>query len=68
MAWSDGKVRDFERFTMNTDGDAADDPTPGGRMLAGHRHLRVDNTDLSADETAEVILAWLDDPPSVIDR
>ncbi|MDX6367205.1 MAG: hypothetical protein QOK30_2281 [Nocardioidaceae bacterium] len=60
VEWSDGNVRELERHVMNTrsgDGAAA---TPGERLLAAHRHLRLDNTDLSADTAAEVILEWLD--------
>lgn len=59
VAWSEGNVRELERHVMNTGGERAV-PTPGERMLAGHRHLRLDNTDLPADEAAEEILAWLD--------
>lgn len=32
---------------------------PGGRLLARWPHLVIDNTDLSPDETADRILAWL---------
>lgn len=32
---------------------------PGERLLARWPHLAIDNTDLSADETADRILAWL---------
>jgi hypothetical protein len=60
VVWSDGNVRDLEQHVMNTgpgDGAAA---TPGERLLAAHRHLRLDNTDLSADRAAELVLEWLD--------
>jgi hypothetical protein len=58
VAWSDGIVRELEQHVMNTGrGDAR---TPGERLIAEHRHLRLDNTGLSADETAERILTWLD--------
>jgi len=59
VTWSDGNVRQLEQHVMNTGGGDAVTPAPGERLLAGHRHLRVDNTDLSAYETAEEILTWL---------
>ena len=59
VEWSDDNVRELEQHVMNTGGDP-DAPTPGERLLAEHRHLRIDNTALSADEVAEQILAWLD--------
>jgi hypothetical protein len=60
VTWSDGNVRDLEQHVMNT-GRRGDDavPTPGGLLLARHRHLQLDNTYLSPDEAAEKILAWL---------
>jgi hypothetical protein len=59
VEWSDENVRLLEEHVMNT---ARDDiaATPGEQFLAGRRHLRIDNTALSADEAAEQILAWLD--------
>jgi hypothetical protein len=33
---------------------------PGERLLAAHRHLRLDNTEVSADRAAKAILEWLD--------
>lgn len=59
VTWSDGNVREFEQFVMNTGGSDSVAANPGEQMLAGHRHLRLDNTDLSAAETAEEILSWL---------
>jgi hypothetical protein len=32
---------------------------PGDRLVERWPHLVIDNTDLSADDTAERILAWL---------
>ena len=32
---------------------------PGDRLLARWPHLVIDNTDLSPDETADRVLAWL---------
>jgi hypothetical protein len=57
VAWSDGNVRELEAHTMST---VPDGSTPGERMLARHRHLRLDNTLLSPDAAAARILAWLD--------
>ena len=57
VAWSDGNVQEMESHTMSTVPGGA---TPGERMLAGYRHLRLDNTLLSAEAAAERILAWLD--------
>jgi hypothetical protein len=57
--WSDTNVRELEaghRMTSEPGRDA-----PGERLLARWPHLVVDNTDLSADETADRILAWLAD-------
>jgi hypothetical protein len=59
VEWSDDNVRELEQHVMNTGLDA-DAQTPGERLLAEHRHLRIDNTALSADEVAEQILVWLD--------
>jgi hypothetical protein len=60
VAWSDGNVRELEQHVMSTGcGDAAG-ATPGERLLAAHRHLRLDNTEVSADRAAEAILEWLD--------
>ena len=59
-AWSDAHVRELdERHRMNTD-DAA--PSPADAVLTGHRHLRLDTTDLPPDEAATRILAWLATP------
>lgn len=57
VEWSDGNVRQLEadyRMTSEPGRDA-----PGERLLARWPHLAVDNTDLSADETADRVLAWL---------
>ena len=58
--WSDGNVRELEQHVMSTGVDGEAEPTPGDQLLARHRHLRLENTDLSPDEAAEQILAWLD--------
>lgn len=53
--WSHGNVLDLESQMMNTGAVA----TPADALLAEHRHLVLDNTDLTADQSAEQILAWL---------
>jgi hypothetical protein len=57
--WSDGNVRELERYVLNTRPDRVGEPLPGERLLQEHRHLRIDNTDLAADEAADEILGWL---------
>ena len=42
---------------MNTDPDR---PSPADVVIAEHRHLRLDNTDLSPEQVAERVLAWLE--------
>jgi len=59
VEWSDDNVRQLEQHVMNTGGEGAD-RTLGERLLQRHRHLRLDNTKLSADETASQIVAWLE--------
>jgi hypothetical protein len=57
LDWSDANVRELEagyRMTSSPGRDA-----PGERLLARWPHLVIDNTDLSPDETAERILAWM---------
>jgi hypothetical protein len=55
--WSDDNVRELEaEFRMTSEPGRE---APGDRLLAQWPHLVIDNTDLSADETAEQILAWL---------
>jgi hypothetical protein len=58
LAWSDAHVRELDAtHVMNTDPDR---PTAADRVLAGLPHLRLDNTDLSPEESAAAIVAWLD--------
>jgi hypothetical protein len=54
LEWSDGNVREMERYLMNTDR-----PSIGGAFLAGRPHLRIDNTDLMPEEVAARVLAWV---------
>lgn len=63
VEWSDANVREMERFVMNTDPALDAGPAlPGAALLAQHRHLRLDNRELSAEEAAGRILAWVDGP------
>jgi hypothetical protein len=59
LAWSDANVRAAERSRTNT---SATEPSPADAVLAGHRHLRLDNTERGPDETAARILEWLGGP------
>ncbi|CUR57408.1 conserved hypothetical protein [metagenome] len=57
VEWSDDNVRQLEadyRMTSEPGRDA-----PGERLLARWPHLVLDNIDLSPDETADRIVAWL---------
>lgn len=59
LAWSDAHVRELEDgYRMNTD--PADPTSHADAVLRDFPHLRLDNTDLSPEETAARILAWLD--------
>lgn len=56
LTWSEHNVRELEQHVMNT--------TPGRRTVAEdlldrHPFLRIDNSELSPEETASRILAWL---------
>lgn len=65
VEWSDANVREMERFLMNTDLDASlDRSLPASALLAEHRHMRLDNGDLTPQEAAARILAWLDGSPT----
>lgn len=55
--WSDANVLELEAEHRMTSSPGLD--APGERLLARWPHLVIDNTDLSTDETAERILAWL---------
>lgn len=64
VEWSDANVREMERFLMNTDRDASlGQSWPATALLAEHRHMRLDNGDLTSQEAAARILAWLDSFP-----
>ena len=58
--WSDGNLRELERHVMNTVGAAR---TPAQDVLDRHPHLVLDNSELSADDAADLILGWLSRTP-----
>jgi hypothetical protein len=55
--WSDANVRQMEADYRMTSVPAGD--SPAERLLARWPHLVIDNTELSADETADRIVTWL---------
>jgi hypothetical protein len=55
VAWSDGNVRDLDRYQFKTGV-----PAPADALIAEHPHLRIDNTDRSPEDVAAAVLAWLD--------
>ena len=57
LEWSVNNVRELEAEYRMTSEPGLD--APGDRLIARWPHLVIDNTALSADETAERILAWL---------
>ena len=59
VEWSDGNVRDLERYRLSSDPTGVH-PTPAVAFLREHPHLRLDTTTLSARESAQRVLAWLD--------
>ena len=59
VEWSDDNDRELERYQLNSDPTGAR-PTPADGFLRAHPHLRLDTTGLPAPESAEQVLAWLD--------
>jgi len=53
--FNDANLVELERHVMNTG-----IPTPADALLAGHEHLRLDNSDLPAAEAARQVAAWLE--------
>ncbi|VXB99996.1 hypothetical protein [Nocardioides sp. AX2bis] len=63
LAWSDAHVREIEqqwRMTTDPDHPSAADAVIASVTATGGAHLRLDNTDLTADDAAVRALAWLD--------
>jgi len=54
--FNDANLVELERHVMNTGGV----PTPADAILAGHEHLRLNNSDLPAAEAARQVAAWLE--------
>lgn len=59
VEWSDGNVRELEQYRLTSDPTGAH-PTPADAFFREHPHLLLDTTDLSATESADRLLAWLD--------
>jgi hypothetical protein len=57
LTWSDAHVRELDSVRMTTDPDL---PSPADAVLAAYPHLRLDNTILSAEDSAAEILRWLE--------
>ena len=61
LVWSDAHVREMDAaHVMNT---RPGHRTPADDLLAGYPHLRLDNTELTPDESAARILDWLASRP-----
>ena len=56
LTWSDAHVRELDAIRMTTDPEV---PSLADPVLAGFPHLRLDNTTLSAEDSAAQILEWL---------
>ena len=59
VEWSDGNVRVLEQYRLSSDPTGAHQ-TPADAFLREHPHLRLDTATLSASESAERVLTWLD--------
>jgi hypothetical protein len=57
-AFNDANLLELESHVMNTGL-----PTPADGLLAGHPHLRLDNSDLPAAEAARQVADWLEPEP-----
>ena len=60
LAWSEANVRTLEGLVLNTDPSGMRS-TPADAFLSRHPHLRLDTNDLSENDAATAILAWLAD-------
>jgi hypothetical protein len=58
LGWSDDNLRRMESHQLNSD-PTGGSPTPADRFLDNHRHFRLHTADLSAAQTAEIVLEWL---------
>lgn len=55
LAWSEAHLHERESWVMNTDPTV---PLAADRVLAAHRHLRLDNRQPDPQASAERIVAW----------
>lgn len=60
LSWSDDDLRRMESHQLNSD-PTGGNSTPADTFLDNHRHLRLHTADLSAAQTAEVVLDWLNE-------
>lgn len=60
VAWSETNVVGMEAHRLNTD-PTGGNTTPADDFLRTHPHLRLHTDDLTAAQTAELVLRWLDD-------
>jgi hypothetical protein len=60
IEWSDANVRDLDRHVLNT----GIGPTPADDLIAAYPHLRIDNTDRTAEAVAAEVLTWLAASPA----
>jgi len=58
LEWSDGNVRQMESYHLTTD-PTGSTPTPADAFLARHPFLRLETSNLSATEVAELAVDWL---------
>ena len=62
LVWSDAHLRESdEKHRLNTDPQR---PSLADEVIGAHRHLRLDNTDLTPEAAAERIVAWLEARPA----
>ncbi|HEY9290831.1 MAG TPA: AAA family ATPase [Microlunatus sp.] len=58
LEWSAGNIREMDSHRLNTDPTRAE-PTAADHFLTGHPHLRLETSQLSAADTADIVLGWL---------
>ena len=63
LEWSDDNVRQMDAHRLNTEPSDLE-PIAADPFLRTHRHLRLDTSRLSAAETADLVVAWLDAGPA----
>lgn len=60
VEWSEDNLRALESHQLNSD-PAGVQQSPADDFLGRHAHLRLDTTDLSASQSADLVLAWLEE-------